>query len=251
MRRLRAFTLIELLVVVAIIAILAAILFPVFARAKESAKKTACLSNLKQIGLAFGLYSSDWDDSYPNTGDPWLWIGRKWRWPVMPYLAIGQKESGDGLTARSGSPAILICPSDRAALQAYDGTSYAYSAAFYLSPDSVNRLRLRNLIAGLGTPGSLAETQTQTTTSVQDPSRKGMVMEWLNAHRFERQPVGFWGTLKPGLVPGDDRKTGARTMLLADLHVAFVPASRQTPSVAEDVPDFSMTPDGILGTDLP
>src|SRR4051812_1167680 len=57
-----AFTLIELLVVIAIIAILAAILFPVFAQAKEAAKKTSCMSNMKQITLAGIMYAGDWDD---------------------------------------------------------------------------------------------------------------------------------------------------------------------------------------------
>jgi prepilin-type N-terminal cleavage/methylation domain-containing protein len=62
----RAFTLIELLVVIAIIAILAAILFPVFAQAKQSAKKTAGISNQKQIGLAIVQYCTDFDDLYPR-----------------------------------------------------------------------------------------------------------------------------------------------------------------------------------------
>lgn len=62
----KAFTLIELLVVIAIIAILAAILFPVFAQAKEAAKKSADLSNMKQIGTAMAIYLSDNDDVYPS-----------------------------------------------------------------------------------------------------------------------------------------------------------------------------------------
>lgn len=62
----RAFTLIELLVVIAIIAILAAILFPVFARAREAARKTACLSNTKQIGTALMMYSQDYEEVLPQ-----------------------------------------------------------------------------------------------------------------------------------------------------------------------------------------
>src|SRR5688572_7516015 len=60
----KAFTLIELLVVIAIIAILAAILFPVFAQAKNAAKKTSDLSNLKQLGTAEQIYLADYDDVY-------------------------------------------------------------------------------------------------------------------------------------------------------------------------------------------
>jgi prepilin-type N-terminal cleavage/methylation domain-containing protein/prepilin-type processing-associated H-X9-DG protein len=70
----RAFTLIELLVVIAIIAILAAILFPVFAQAKEAAKRTACLSNTKQIGTGFVMYLNDYDDTTPSifgSGNPY------------------------------------------------------------------------------------------------------------------------------------------------------------------------------------
>ncbi len=67
MRR-RGFTLIELLVVIAIIAILAAILFPVFARAREKARQTSCLSNLKQIGLGMMMYAQDYNEMFPGTG---------------------------------------------------------------------------------------------------------------------------------------------------------------------------------------
>lgn len=61
----RGFTLIELLVVIAIIAILAAILFPVFGRARENARKTSCLSNMKQMGLGVMQYTQDYDEKYP------------------------------------------------------------------------------------------------------------------------------------------------------------------------------------------
>ena len=61
----KAFTLIELLVVIAIISLIAAILFPVFAAAKDSAKRTSALSNLKQIGTALQLYLADNDDTIP------------------------------------------------------------------------------------------------------------------------------------------------------------------------------------------
>jgi prepilin-type N-terminal cleavage/methylation domain-containing protein/prepilin-type processing-associated H-X9-DG protein len=66
MRTRRGFTLIELLVVIAIIAILAAILFPVFAKAREKARQTSCLSNMKQLGLGMMQYAQDYDERFPG-----------------------------------------------------------------------------------------------------------------------------------------------------------------------------------------
>jgi prepilin-type N-terminal cleavage/methylation domain-containing protein/prepilin-type processing-associated H-X9-DG protein len=68
-----AFTLIELLVVIAIIAILAAILFPVFAQAREKARQASCLSNMKQMGLAYQMYCQDYDETGPTIhGGNWI-----------------------------------------------------------------------------------------------------------------------------------------------------------------------------------
>lgn len=100
-----AFTLIELLVVIAIIAILAAILFPVFAQARESARMSSCLSNMKQLGLSWNMYAQDYDEVYPlsrsvgypdnSRGDCGVWpeqvmdTGTKkltWKDETQPYI---------------------------------------------------------------------------------------------------------------------------------------------------------------------
>ncbi len=82
--RAKGFTLIELLVVIAIIAILAAILFPVFARAREKARQTSCLSNVKQMGLGFLMYAQDYDETLP-AGNSYAGIGW-WGNAIAPYV---------------------------------------------------------------------------------------------------------------------------------------------------------------------
>jgi prepilin-type N-terminal cleavage/methylation domain-containing protein len=244
-----AFTLVELLVVIAILAILAAILFPVFARAREQARKITCISNLKQIGVAVALYAQDCDGGYPNTGDPWLWVGRRWRWPIMPYLAIGQRE-GANFNSQQGPSSILLCPSDTLSGTGYDATSYAYSAAFYHTPDQVNAMTIPNLIFQLNNPGPGKDCVTETDAAVAYPTEKVLIAEWYNSHEHSGGPaVGFWGTLKAGLAPGDDRWNGGRSCTFADGHAKFFPSSRIRPSYA-DCPDINLTRDGLSGSDL-
>lgn len=90
------FTLIELLVVIAILAILAAILFPVFAQAREKARQTTCLSNLRQIGQATHMYLQDWDERFPDAAAVVLKY-QPWLEQLRPYL---------------GTKDLVRCPSD-------------------------------------------------------------------------------------------------------------------------------------------
>ena len=119
-KRIKAFTLIELLVVIAIIAILAAILFPVFAQAKESAKKSSCLSNTKQIGMSLQMYGADYDDHVClNNDGTWFrkningtnyWFLNTWQTLLEPYM----KNYG-----------LYICPSASESTGLYAGYDYS------------------------------------------------------------------------------------------------------------------------------
>lgn len=96
--RRRGFTLIELLVVIAIIAILAAILFPVFARARAKAQQTKCLSNLKQIGLAFQMYAQDHNELFPPaevTGVGRMYINSTFGWYTYFAMNPGAAQADD------------------------------------------------------------------------------------------------------------------------------------------------------------
>jgi len=229
-------SLIELLAVISIISTLSALLFPTYIGARESARRSKCQFNLKQIGQAFNSYLSDWSGFYPNNGDPYLWMGRRWRWPLKPYLALAAQHDpnapDDPNRSIGNTYGILICPSDDAARAKYDGTSYAYSASFYHTPKQINSMTTQQLW-NPAQPSPLCVSQSA--AEVKYPSRKVLAGEWLSAHSKDK--ATWWSWL------------GTRCCLFADGHVVFLQAKQIAPA-NNNLPDANLTVDGIYGKDV-
>jgi prepilin-type N-terminal cleavage/methylation domain-containing protein len=147
-RRTYGFTLIELLIVIAIIAILAAILFPVFAQAREKSRQIACLSNIKQIGLGLAMYSQDFDDTIvpwlQPTGQPRDSVRsdrKSWIDLTDPYIKNGLPVRQPNLPVGSNLPpgGVWKCPSFNAADFVASTNKDDCSGAGAIAPDALAR----------------------------------------------------------------------------------------------------------------
>jgi len=232
------FTLVELLVVIAIIALLLSILTPSFMKARSMAMRIRCVHNLKQINLAMNLYANANDNTYPcaqdplpprllgedKSGDYWLWMGRGWRSFVRPYL-------DDNIDPNN--PSVLFCPQDRIAPEKYESTSYAYSMAFYHSPEQID-----NMNSAEDTYKNPQPSIPQKIPDVANPAAKIFIGEWLSNHLLIDDDRGWWCW------------QGSRNYLFADGQIRLLKADEIRPA-RDGFPDANLTIHGIKGLDYP
>ncbi len=229
--RLKAFTLIELLVVIAIIALLVSILLPSLNQARELAKQTKCMANLRNINTAVMMYTVDYDDTYPAAEDPisedpfyWLWMGRGFRDLTQDYAGGQASKTRDN---------IYTCPSDPATTDQYQATSYAYSMSFYHSPAQINALS-----TPADTYSNPQPAVAQKSNDVAHSARKILLGEWTSNHfAIEVDDSGWW------------TDAGSRLFVFADGNVKKVAAADIQPA-NDNLPDPNLTIDGIRGRDI-
>jgi prepilin-type N-terminal cleavage/methylation domain-containing protein len=204
-----AFTLIELLVAVAIIAILAAILFPVFAQAREKARQTACASNMRQMGLAVQMYLQDYDERFPLAATaPTPTTFLNWHHLVDPYVKNKQ---------------IWVCPSANLPTRNIFGDlvcHYGYNA-YYLNEGVVTA----NIFTLNNAPGVALAAVSVPTQCVLLVDTRGIDGKQPDNHLSTyilppSQPdADFWG--RPDL-----RHTKGAVLGLLDSHVKWMPPTR-------------------------
>ena len=228
-RFLKGFSLVELLVVIAIITGLLSILMPGLRKARALAMQLKCTGNLKQIDIAMNLYLNSNDHVFPCAEDPlpagyWLWMGRGWRSFVEPFL---------GGNIDANNPSVLFCPVDYAAKEKYESTSYAYSMAFYHSPEQIDSMNSPE-----DTYSNPQPSVPQRTSDVTRPSGKILIGEWLSNHPPIDNDSGWWCW------------EGTRNFLFVDGQIRMLSAKQIRPA-RDNLPDANLTVNGIKGVDWP
>lgn len=218
----------ELLVVVAIVTILVGLLLPALSRARESAQRASCVNNLRQLGVAFQAYLLENRNLYPAAQDPisttpfyWLWMGRGFRTRLVDYVP-GDKDN----------PGIFVCPKDPRSETLYENTSYAYSMAFYHSPDQID-----SITTLAGNYSSPLPTIPQQAGRVQFPSKKILLGEWYANHAAFAGDKGWFGI------------GGKRNYLFADGHVEYI-RNEDLATSNDGLKNPNLTAGGIEGQDI-
>jgi prepilin-type N-terminal cleavage/methylation domain-containing protein/prepilin-type processing-associated H-X9-DG protein len=190
----RGFTLIELLVVIAIIAILAAILFPVFAQAREQARRSACLSNCKQIGLGMQMYAQDYDEMLPGWPDPQRHpLFGAWSWSIVVPLINNYTKSAAIWSCPSGpkTTAFMKGPTGQKVLINYGYNEYIYNNKHAVLPSYAGNW---NTLAALGgTQAGIANIAVLADAAADGSGATGIFNDWTNYDKVnpKSEPADF------------------------------------------------------------
>jgi prepilin-type N-terminal cleavage/methylation domain-containing protein/prepilin-type processing-associated H-X9-DG protein len=257
--RKHAFTLIELLVVVAIIGILAAILFPVFARARENARRSSCASNLKQIGLGVAQYIQDFDGKWPNrcfglgcyeAGYSYPYNDGRYKWMEAVYPYVKSEQIFDcpsgGLSYVNAAANATLRPYRQRSPYAFG--SYGVNQMHYTQP-----VGQTGLFRNEETPTTAAQAPTidasleapSTTIAILDTFAYDNYFPW-TVQGLDLPPVDNGYTGRRRMQNADERHLDTLNVLWADGHVKAVKlellATRgTTPLVAPNTGKFAGT----------
>jgi prepilin-type N-terminal cleavage/methylation domain-containing protein/prepilin-type processing-associated H-X9-DG protein len=237
MRSHRGFTLIELLVVISIIAVLSAILFPVFAKAREKARQTQCVSNLRQIGLASMQYCMDSDDLLPpaDGSTPSMYIIAARLQPYVKSFAIfrcpSSSISAGAFQAKQKYYNALLPPDDGCVGLPHSTAGAPYYQDIYPPTDySANQSIYQWHSGGCsGAWGGYGEAYSQDSPNISSPSRMVYAIDFPPA-TFIAPGAGFWGSVG---AQADGRHSDGSAVLFIDGHSKWYPYSALYPEGVE------------------